>query len=69
MVTVNMLLKYCKEQVKKGNGDKVVLISSDDEGNGFHTLFYEFTDDKESLEALSELFHDGNNPDEVVILG
>lgn len=37
-VTVNRLLEFCKEQVKKGNGDKRILISDDDEGNGFQTV-------------------------------
>lgn len=43
-MTVEDLLKCCKSQVAKGNGKKKILISSDDEGNGFHELFYQFTD-------------------------
>ncbi len=68
-ITVNKLLKLCKEQVKKGNGDKIVLLSDDDEGNGFHTLYCGFTDDEKDIEEYSDSFHDGNDPSEVIILG
>ena len=44
-ITVKELLSACRKQVDKGNGDKVVLITSDDEGNAYHTLFCLFTDD------------------------
>ena len=46
MFTVKDLLKACQEQVDKGNGDKGILISRDDEGNGYqpfpsvHLIFY-----------------------------
>ena len=43
-LTVKQLKTFCNEQIKKGNGNKHVLISCDDEGNGFHTLFYAFSD-------------------------
>ena len=43
MITVKDLLKACQEQVDKGNGDKGILISRDDEGNGYHSLFYLFS--------------------------
>ena len=42
-ITVKQLLKACKEEIAKGNGDKHILISGDDEGNSFHELFYLFT--------------------------
>ena len=45
MYTINDLLKACQEQVAKGNGDKGILISNDDEGNGYHSLGYLFTED------------------------
>jgi hypothetical protein len=31
------------EQVKQGNGDKVVLVADDDEGNGYHPIYYAVT--------------------------
>ena len=42
-LTINDLAKYCTKQIESGNGDKKILISNDDEGNGFHELFYEFS--------------------------
>ena len=44
-VTVERLLELCKEQIAKGNGKKEILLSNDDEGNGYHECFYEFTED------------------------
>lgn len=42
-ITVKVLKKLCEEQIKKGNGDNVIMISQDDEGNGYHYLWYAFT--------------------------
>ena len=70
-ITVKMLAELCAEQIKAGNGDKIVLISCDDEGNGFHTLYYGFTTDEEAIRifAAEEMFHDGNDAGKVVLLG
>ncbi len=40
--TVKELRRICDEQIKEGNGDKVIMISDDDEGNGYHYLWYQF---------------------------
>lgn len=42
-ITIAVLKRLCEEQIKNGNGNKKILISSDDEGNGFHELFYAFS--------------------------
>lgn len=68
-LTVKELYEACKEQIEKGNGCKTVLISGDDEGNNYHTLFQLFTDDRNEIEFVSELFQDNNNPGDVVLLG
>jgi len=65
-ITVKELLKACQEQVKLGNGDKNIVISSDDEGNSYHTLYYLFSPIEKGTE---ELFQDGNDPAKTVILG
>lgn len=57
-LTVNELLEECKKQIQKGNGNKHIIISNDDEGNGFHTLFYSFTDQKEDLKYILLCEHD-----------
>lgn len=69
--TVYESKQFCDAQIKKGNGNKHVLISCDDEGNGFHTLFYQFIDsDDAGFEGLLALEHDGTHTkDNCVILG
>ena len=42
-LTIIDLYKECEEQIRKGNGHKTIMISSDDEGNGYHYLWYSFT--------------------------
>ena len=68
-LTVNQLMALCKEQIELGNGDKYILISDDDEGNGYHTLFYPFVTDPYMIHQAIELEHDNHNENEVVILG
>lgn len=36
ILTINDLFKECQEQIKIGNGDKVLVMSSDDECNEYH---------------------------------
>jgi len=64
-MTVAKLLKLCEEQIKKGNGDKIVLLSNDDEGNGYHECVYEFTEDV----AGNDLWGSIKNPQDKIILG
>ena len=69
-ITVNELFEFWKKKKKKGNGEKHVLISSDDEGNNFHTLFYGFTDEPEEVQYLLEYEQDGTHTvDNCVVLG
>ena len=44
-MTVIQLLQLCQQEVQNGNGNKVIVISDDNEGNGYHGLFYGFTKD------------------------
>jgi hypothetical protein len=48
-ITVNKLLQYCQLEAKRWNWDKVIFISSDDEWNDWHELFYWFTSDKREM--------------------
>lgn len=70
-ITVKELLQICRAEVASGHGDKVICISSDDEGNEYHTLYYGFTDSQDELDAIADMgmFHDDNDPKGVVILG
>ena len=72
-LTLNNLLKICIDEYKKGNGDKVVMLSNDDEGNGFHYLFFGFTNAKDLLEeddTVEDDFDEKVAPiDNTIILG
>lgn len=69
-ITVKDLALLCMEQINKGNGNKHVLLSDDDEGNGYHTLFYSFMDKPEDIAACLEYEHDRTHTkDNCVILG
>lgn len=68
-ITVNELYAMRAEQIKKGNGDKYILITTDDEGNGYHTLFYAIDDNIENIRYALEIEHDNHTEDEVVLLG
>lgn len=48
-LTVEVLYNECKKQIDKGNGKKVIMISDDDEGNGFHYLWYTFCKADETI--------------------
>ena len=39
-LTVNELYKELAIAKKNGDGKKKILLSNDDEGNGFHLMFY-----------------------------
>lgn len=42
-LTVKQLFQACLEEMARGNGDKHILISGDDEGNTYHELFFLFS--------------------------
>ena len=76
-LTIAQLMADCISEVKKGNGNKKILISDDDEGNGYHELFFGITSGdnmKEMGEYLKENsymipFDVADNISEYVILG
>lgn len=70
-LTVSQLYDFCEKQIRKGNGAKHIQITTDDEGNGYHTLFYAFLDDVDEIQACKNIgmFHDDINANEVVLLG
>jgi hypothetical protein len=43
-LTVQDLYRFCEQEIKKGNSKRLIVISDDNEGNGFHGLFYGFTE-------------------------
>jgi len=69
-LTVQDLKVECDTLIAKGLGDKKVLISQDDEINGYHALWWGFDSDLGSIKeaARYDLFHDNDNPEDVVLL-
>lgn len=41
-LTVKDLYYECQKEMVKGNGNKTIMISQDDEGNSYHYLWYSF---------------------------
>ena len=70
-ITVNELLNYCEEQKKAGNGNKVIMISNDDEGNGYHYLWYPFCDLNDEEIYFEDCFLDEDiaTKEDTIILG
>lgn len=70
-VTVNRLYEVVKEAIADGLGDKKILIPSDDEGNDYRVMYFDFTVDPEEVrscvESSSALIKEPL--DEFVILG
>lgn len=72
-MTIKKLKKLVDQQIKRGNGDKYIVISDDNEGNGYHGLFYGFNEDKRDVYMflMDETIHDTIEEDEnnIIILG
>lgn len=47
VLTIKDLYNQCKTQIERGNGDKKIMISNDDEGNGYHYLFFGMQEGKD----------------------
>ena len=39
-ITINELHKVLSKEIERGNGNKKLLVATDDEGNGYHPMFY-----------------------------
>lgn len=53
-LTVKDLLKACQKEIERGNGDNVIMLSNDDEGNGYHYCWYSFTTPTELLDGFED---------------
>ena len=67
-LTVSELYKFCLTEIAKGNGNKHIVVADDNEGNGYHGLFYGFTP---CTEEFKNDIYDSNYSDEenAIILG
>lgn len=42
-MTVKQLLRFCQDEIDAGHGDCSIMLSDDDEGNGYHYCWYSFS--------------------------
>lgn len=55
-LTVAQLMRVWQQAIRDGYGNKHILISDDDEGNGYHELFYGISTIKEEeINALANM--------------
>lgn len=67
-MTISRLFELCKKEIAKGNGDKNIVISDDNEGNGYHGMFFGFTPvDENFMEDIYDSHT--NSPSDTIILG
>ena len=73
-MTVEQLYQELGELIKQGHGKKVLVAADDNEGNGYHGIFYSPTakpkEVKENIEASNGLY-DSQETDyrKIVIIG
>lgn len=65
-LTIKELAKVCQDEIKRGNGDNVIMLSDDDEGNGYHYCWYSFTTPAELLDGLEDYDMDIDGLDEEI---
>ena len=71
-ITIDQLIADALKAKKIYGGDKYVLLSDDEEGNGFHECYYSFSDAKELLAGNAAIYTNAPydlNPEDCVILG
>lgn len=51
-ITIDDLARMCKEQQALGNGKKMVLMTSDDEGNWYHQAWFGLADGNNCKEFI-----------------
>ena len=68
-ITVKQLKEYCEEVIKAGHGNKVIMISQDDEGNGYHYLWYSFCEPTEVYMTEDMINEQIAKMEDTIILG
>ena len=66
------LYQACKEQMEAGNGEKSLVVAADNEGNGYHGMFYTLTViTPEKADGLVGLIGDNAEPDihNIIVVG
>lgn len=67
-LTIKDIYNACKREIANGNGNKFLVVSDDNEGNGYHGCFFAISPINDDF--TKSLIHDNNAPlDEIMILG
>lgn len=72
ILSVKDLYNECKTQIERGNGDRKIMISQDDEGNGYHYLFFGMATGEEMKDDDMFMMSIDKNitpVDDVIVLG
>jgi hypothetical protein len=69
-LTVKQLKKFVDKAIREGYGDRMIVISDDNEGNGFHGMFYGFTTFTQKEKNYFNIYDShSDDPDKIIILG
>ena len=66
------LYSECKRLMEAGNGEKSLILSDDNEGNGYHGMFYTLTViTPENADGFVGLIGDNTEPDihNIIVVG
>jgi hypothetical protein len=66
-MTVKALMEFCKEQIAAGNGDKMIVVADDNEGNGYHGLFWQFSPADDFVDIIYD--SKSTDPNKIIVLG
>lgn len=67
-VTVLQMYQALAKEIKKGNGNKYLVVSDDNEGNGYHGCFYHISPmEPETIDLVTDL--QVLDPDKLMIIG
>lgn len=61
-LTINDLAKYILKELDKGHGDYTVFVTDDEEGNGYHALWYA-GETPDTMSKTTREFYEDNNHD------
>lgn len=68
-MTLDEIIAEAMKARAKFGGNKYVLLSDDEEGNGFHECYYSFTDAKEFADGGLFSMPVDLKPEDCVVLG
>ena len=71
-IKLKELYQACKEQMEAGNGEKSLILSDDNEGNGYHGMFFTLTViTPENVDGFVGLIGDNAEPNihNIIVVG